>query len=144
MSRQITNSVGDVKRLSAAVIIDGPYVQEKGSDGKTISKFVPRNKKDMKVFEDMVKRAIGFNETRGDQVSVSNIPFVLQEEERSMPSRSPWWMDYGKKAAKPLFNVGPGLSFPPAGREALQEVDSTEPDNCWPSRASPCPPGAGA
>jgi flagellar M-ring protein FliF len=105
VSRQVTNSVGDVKRLSAAVIIDGPYVQEKGSDGKPESKFVPRNKKDMKVFEDMVKRAIGFSETRGDQVSVSNIPFVIQEEDRSMPAGSPWWMEYGKKATKPLFNV---------------------------------------
>jgi flagellar M-ring protein FliF len=105
VSRQITNSVGDVKRLSAAVIIDGPYVQEKGSDGKTVSKFSPRNKKDMKVFEEMVKRAIGFNETRGDQVSVSNIPFVLQEEEKGASQAYPWWLDYGKKAAKPAFNA---------------------------------------
>ena len=105
VSRQITNSVGDVKRLSAAVIIDGPYVQEKGPDGKTTSKFAPRNKKDMKVFEDMVKRAIGYSESRGDQISVSNIPFVLQEEEKEGAQTDPWWMDYGKRAAKPIFNV---------------------------------------
>jgi len=105
VSRQITNSVGEVKRLSAAVIIDGPYVQEKSQDGKTTSKFSPRNKKDMKVFEDMVKRAIGFNDARGDQVSVSNIPFVLQEEEKGAAQTEPWWLDYGKKAAKPAFNV---------------------------------------
>jgi flagellar M-ring protein FliF len=105
VSRQITSSVGGVKRLSAAVIIDGPYAQEKGQDGKTTSKFAPRNKKDMKVFEDMVKRAIGFNEARGDQVSVSNIAFVLQEEERGAAETYPWWMDYAKKAAKPVFNM---------------------------------------
>ncbi|PKN27105.1 MAG: flagellar M-ring protein FliF [Deltaproteobacteria bacterium HGW-Deltaproteobacteria-21] len=105
VSRQVTNSVGDVKRLSAAVIIDGPYVQDKGSDGKMASKFIARNKKDMKVFEDIVKKAIGFTETRGDQVSVSNIPFVLQEEERMGSEALPWWMDYGKKATKPVFNL---------------------------------------
>jgi flagellar M-ring protein FliF len=105
VSRQVTSAIGDVKRLSAAVIIDGPYVQEKESDGKAVPKFVARNKKDMKVFEDMVKRAIGFSETRGDQVSVSNIPFVLQEEERGGSDALPWWMEYGKKATKPVFNL---------------------------------------
>ncbi|RJR29808.1 MAG: flagellar M-ring protein FliF [Desulfobacteraceae bacterium] len=105
VSRQVTNAVGEVKRLSAAVIIDGPYVQEKGSDGKPVSKFIARNKKDMKVFEDIVKKAIGFNESRGDQVSVSNIPFVPQEEERAGSDVLPWWMDYGKKATKPVFNL---------------------------------------
>lgn len=105
VSRQVTNSVGDVKRLSAAVIIDGPYVQEKNQDGKAVSKFVARNKKEMKVFEDMVKRAIGFSETRGDQVSVSNIPFVIPEEEKGGSESYPVWLDYGKKASKPLFNI---------------------------------------
>ncbi len=105
VSRQVTNSSGEVKRLSAAVIIDGPYVQEKGPDGKPVARFAARNKKEMKVFEDMVKKAIGFNEARGDQVSVSNIPFVMQEEERAVSAGPPWWVDYGKKAAKLAFNL---------------------------------------
>lgn len=105
VNRQVSNAVGEVKRLSAAVIIDGPYASEKNSDGKTVQKFAPRNKKDMKTFEDMVKRAIGFNEARGDQVSVSNIPFAIPEEEKSFAASEPSWLEYGKKATRPLFNV---------------------------------------
>jgi len=105
INRQITNSVGDVKRLSAAVIIDGPYVTEKGENGMMVQKFAPRNKKEMKTFEDMIKKAIGFNEARGDQVSVTNTPFALQEEEKSLHASPPSWMEYGKRATKPAFNI---------------------------------------
>lgn len=105
VNRQVSNAVGDVKRLSAAVIIDGPYVSEKNTEGKPVQKFTPRNKKDMKTFEDMVKRAIGFSEGRGDQVTVTNVPFVLPEEEKALAASGPSWMEYGKKATKPLFNV---------------------------------------
>jgi flagellar M-ring protein FliF len=104
-NKQISNSVGDVKRLSAAVIIDGPYVAEKGTDGKTVQKFAPRTRRDMKTFEDIIRKAIGFNEARGDQVSVSNISFALQEEEKAFPVGGPQWLEYGKKAAKPAFNI---------------------------------------
>lgn len=104
-NRQISNSVGDVKRLSAAVIIDGPYVSEKDNDGKTVQKFVPRNRREMKTFEDIIRKAIGFNESRGDQVSVSNISFVLQDEEKAFSMAGPGWLEYGKKAVKPAFNI---------------------------------------
>jgi flagellar M-ring protein FliF len=53
----------------------------------------------------MVKRAIGFSEGRGDQVTVTNVPFVLPEEEKALAAGGPSWMEYGKKATKPLFNV---------------------------------------
>jgi flagellar M-ring protein FliF len=105
INRQITNSVGDVKRLSAAVIIDGPYVTEKGQDGKAVQKFAPRSKKEMKTFEDMIKKAIGFNEARGDQVSVTNTTFALQEEEKGIHASPPSWMEYGRRATKPAFNI---------------------------------------
>lgn len=106
INKQITNSVGDIKRLSAAVIIDGPYVTEKGAEGGDVKKFVPRDKKEMKNFEDIIKKAIGFNESRGDQVNVSNISFaidktgevVFQEQETSI-------FDSLRKISKPLINV---------------------------------------
>ncbi len=105
VNKQITNSVGDVKRLSAAVIIDGPYTSEKDADGKTVQKFVPRNRREMKTFEDIIKKAIGFDEERGDQVNVSNIPFAFQSEELAFSGEGMSWRDYARKAAKPLFNI---------------------------------------
>jgi flagellar M-ring protein FliF len=105
IKKQIVSSVGDIVRLSAAVVIDGPYVTEKGDDGKDISKFSPRSRREMKGFEEIVKRAIGFDDARGDQVAVSNIPFAIHQEEKLQPEARPVWLDYAKKATKPLFNV---------------------------------------
>lgn len=104
VNRQITNSVGGIKRLSAAVIIDGPYVSEKGAEGTVSQKFLPRSRREMKTFEDIIKKAIGFNEARGDQVSVSNVSFALQEEEAAFQEKGPTWMEYARKAAKPSLN----------------------------------------
>lgn len=105
INKQITNSIGDIKRLSVAVIIDGPYVTENGPDGNSLQKFTPRDRREMKTFEDIVKKAIGFSEARGDQVSVSNISFAFQPEEAALQDRGVPWMDYARKATRPLFNV---------------------------------------
>jgi flagellar M-ring protein FliF len=105
VNKQIISSVGDINRLTAAVIIDGPYGTEKTADGKTVTKFIPRSRRELKTFEDIIKKAIGFNSKRGDQVNVSNIPFALQKEEIQFAEiRSPW-LEYIKKGAKPVFNI---------------------------------------
>ncbi len=106
VNRQISGSVGDIKRLSAAVIIDGPYVSETDAEGNTSQKFVPRSRKEMKTFEEIVKKAIGFDTARGDQVSVTNTPFAIREAEiitDEEPSSN--MLDYIRKAGKPIFNV---------------------------------------
>lgn len=105
ISKQIVNPLGEIKRLSAAVIIDGPYVTEKDASGNPFQKFVPRSRREMKGFEDMVKKAIGFAESRGDQVTVSNVPFAIQEEAQAAPESESVWMAYLKKGLRPMFNV---------------------------------------
>ncbi len=105
VNKQVISSVGDIKRLSAAVIIDGPYVQTKGPKGEEIATFQPRSRKEMKEFQNIVKKAIGFSEDRGDQVSVSNIPFAIEKTAAPAPETKPGWMSYAKKGMKPLFNV---------------------------------------
>ena len=59
-----------------------------------VQKFVPRDRREMKTFEDIIKNAIGFVKARGDQVTVSNISFALQKEEVSFAERKPSWLDY--------------------------------------------------
>jgi flagellar M-ring protein FliF len=112
VNRQTKSAVGDIKRLSAAVIIDGPYTAEKGADNKTIQKFTPRSKRDMKNFEDVIKKAIGFSEERGDQVNVSNIAFTLGEEIAVLAEagRAPY-QDYLKQFGKPVLNIALVLIF---------------------------------
>jgi len=108
VNRQIVSSVGDITRLTAAVIIDGPYAQETGAEGKAVSSFKPRSRKEMKTFDEIVKKAIGFDEQRGDQVSVSNIAFALQKGQGgdlSGYAPTPSWLEYLKKGSRPALNL---------------------------------------
>ncbi len=109
VNRQIMDTTGDVKRLTAAVIIDGPYVTRTDEQGNAVREFEPRDRREMRTFEDIVKRAIGFDENRGDQVTVTNVAFDIQKEmavsDGMAPAGSEGWLDYLKKSGRPLMNV---------------------------------------
>ncbi len=68
-----TMPVGNIKRISAAVLVDGK--QEFPLDGSK-PQFDPRAPEDMKQIEELVKKAIGFQPTR-DEVSVTNMMFQM-------------------------------------------------------------------
>ncbi|MBI5755578.1 MAG: flagellar M-ring protein FliF [Nitrospirae bacterium] len=71
----IVGPVGTIKRLSAAVLIDGNYEPAKGADGKETRKYIPRTEEEITKYTEIVKKAIGYSEERGDQVEVLSIPF---------------------------------------------------------------------
>ncbi len=71
----ILEPVGNLKRLSAAVMIDGNYETVKGTDGKETRKYIPRTEEELKKYTEIVKTAVGYSEERGDQVEVLSIPF---------------------------------------------------------------------
>ena len=75
ISRTIFKPAGKIKLLSVAAVIDGKYKVEKLRDGSIKRTYIARSKEELKTFEDIVKRAMGYNEDREDQVSVSSIPF---------------------------------------------------------------------
>ena len=75
ITRTILKPAGTVKRLSVAAVIDGTYATKTLADGTTEKNYVPRTGEELKKFEDIVKRAMGYNEDREDQVSVNSIPF---------------------------------------------------------------------
>ena len=64
-----------LKRVSASVMIDGTYKEVVGEDGEPTLEYIPRPQEDMDKFLEGVKKAIGYNEARGDQVEVINMPF---------------------------------------------------------------------
>lgn len=66
---------GNISRLSVAAVIDGTYKVEKLKDGTIKKNYIPRSGEELKKFEEIVKRAMGYNEDREDQVSVSSMPF---------------------------------------------------------------------
>jgi flagellar M-ring protein FliF len=79
--------VGDVKKLSIAVLIDGNYVK---SD-KGVEEYQPRPEKELTALEDLVKKSAGFDSKRGDQVVVSNVPFKKVDLGAETAEKS--WLD---------------------------------------------------
>jgi flagellar M-ring protein FliF len=67
--------VGELKRVSVAVMIDGTYKLEKAGRKKEVWKYVPRSQEEMNQFEEIVKRAMNFDANRGDEITVVNTPF---------------------------------------------------------------------
>ncbi len=62
-----------VKRLAVAVVIDGvPSPTEKG-------KVIPRTRAELDKLANLVRSAVGFNEERGDEVTVESVPFFLEK-----------------------------------------------------------------
>jgi flagellar M-ring protein FliF len=62
---------GSVKRLSVAVAVDGLTTPGKG--GKV--SYTPRSADEMQHIQDLVRSSMGFDQTRGDQLSVVNVRF---------------------------------------------------------------------
>ncbi len=88
--KRIIEPTGAIKRLSVAVLLDGTYDVTEGEDGKKENTYVPIPDEKMKKYRDIVMKAVGYNEERGDQIEVSNIPFEterLTEEEKKAMSR---------------------------------------------------------
>lgn len=63
-------TVGKIKRLSVAVMVDGNRKVVKG-----VEQYTPRTRQELKKYESIVKNAIGFDAERKDEVVVENIPF---------------------------------------------------------------------
>ena len=78
---RIVEPVGSIKRLSAAVLVDGIYQVSEAKDGKIQRKYTARGDEEMKKLEELVKKAMGYSEERGDQVQVLNVSFDTSAED---------------------------------------------------------------
>lgn len=92
---------GEIKRLSVAVLMDGTY-QSGGKDGE--QGYVARTSEELAQYADIIKSAVGFNESRGDRVEVANVPFQPKVERRDVLEMSDeaqhaFWLDIGRYGA---------------------------------------------
>jgi len=71
---------GQLQKLSVAVLVDGTYQKDK---------YIPRSKEEIEVIKGMVKRAVGFDADRGDEIDVANVPFKVQPTAPSQPVVAP-------------------------------------------------------
>jgi len=74
VERYISNT-GDLKRLTVAVLVNGRYTTETSEDGTENKIYQPRNSRELEQIAVLVKNAVGYDETRGDQIEVQNLEF---------------------------------------------------------------------
>jgi flagellar M-ring protein FliF len=77
---------GQVKRLSVAVAVDG--VTADGAGGKP-GAYTPRSAEEMARIEQLVRTAVGYNQQRGDQVSVVNVRFPTSVDPDGVTAANP-------------------------------------------------------
>ncbi len=70
----IIHSVGNIKRLSVAAMINGT-TKIVDSNGIKQLVYVPRTDDEVSKLTEIIKNSVGFDDTRKDQISVLNVPF---------------------------------------------------------------------
>ena len=83
--QHIRQPPGRIRRVTTAVLVD--HVPRAGPDGNTVLQ--PLSEAELQRVESLVRQAVGFDESRGDVVSVMNAPFVHEEMDAADPT--PWW-----------------------------------------------------
>ncbi|MDD5401457.1 MAG: flagellar basal-body MS-ring/collar protein FliF [Sulfurimonas sp.] len=70
-----------VKRITAAVVVDGKYKNKADAEGKPTTElnYEPLSESDLEALTALVSRSIGISEERGDQISVKNLQFKTAE-----------------------------------------------------------------
>jgi flagellar M-ring protein FliF len=97
--QHIMQEVGNIKRLTISVAVDGKYKKDKKGE----MTFAARTAEEMGTIEDIVKNAVGYDLARGDQIAVSQVEFnneTLQREQQDFVSRDKWefWLTVIKYA----------------------------------------------
>jgi flagellar M-ring protein FliF len=100
----VVDGVGAVKKLTAAVLVDGVTTV----DAKGVGTYQPRSDDEMKKLTAVVRNAIGYSEERGDQVEVVNVPFEtgpdpLEMHTMKKDEQKRFYMDLGGKVATGLL-----------------------------------------
>jgi len=106
INKRIRSPLASLKKISAAVIVDGAYKEVQDAKGKKRREFQMRSPEEMKNIEAIVKKAIGYDETRGDQVEVINMPFswsISEEDVKAVGGER--WKEYILISYKPLVSL---------------------------------------
>ena len=84
----VSDPAGRLARLTVAVVVDN----KAATDGK--GKSVPLTAQELQHLTDLTKNAVGFDQQRGDSVSVINLPFSAPPVEAA-PIAEPFWQRPG-------------------------------------------------
>ncbi|GGG80073.1 flagellar M-ring protein [Salipiger pallidus] len=85
--REVTRVPGAIKRLTVAVLVNGTYVA--GDDGT--QDFVPLPEEQLTDLRDLVASAVGFEDERGDEITIRSMPFERPEGLGTGPIEQDWF-----------------------------------------------------
>ncbi len=86
-TREVTRVPGAVRRLTVAVLVNGSF--ETAADGTQT--FVPLPETELADLRDLVASAVGFDEARGDQITLRSLPFERPEGLGTGPIEPGWF-----------------------------------------------------
>jgi len=90
---------GQVKRVSAAVVVN--YKPAVIRNGVVETPSAPYSPEELQQMTNIIRDAVGYNEKRGDTVSVANIPFAAEAPAEVLPFfRQPEMIELGKELLK--------------------------------------------
>lgn len=98
--QSIVSPVGELQRLSVAVIVDGTYAKDANTGQMA---YTPRSAEEMQRIQNLVRSAVGFDRNRGDAVEVSNISFGAPEIEDGQTLMRTM-LEYAQRLGKPFLN----------------------------------------
>ena len=104
--RETKKPMAVLARLSVAAVVDGRYEYKTDESGNRKKVYMPRSSEEMKQFEDIVIKAMGYNEERSDQVSMECFPFASIAEIEPAPAVTGLKMvqkEYGRTIANLLL-----------------------------------------
>lgn len=79
ISRTVRNRVseiGEVRKLSVAVLVDGTYTTQTDADGNETQIYQPRSEEELNQIRALVSSAAGIDQDRGDSLEVVNLQFA--------------------------------------------------------------------
>lgn len=94
-------ATGILRRLSVAVVVDDKKIR---LDDGTLSN-QPYAQEDVNQLRELVMQAVGFDSSRDDQVTVTNVAFRIPDELEALPEIPLWEQDWILEAAKYLIAI---------------------------------------
>ena len=77
---KIAEPRGQIQKLSVAVLVDGKYEKDK---------YIARSAEEIEMIKGVVKRAVGFDGERGDEIEIASVPFKVQPGAPLPPMAAP-------------------------------------------------------
>jgi flagellar M-ring protein FliF len=79
----LTKPMGEIERISAAVVIDDALVDVREQGGELVKQSRRRTAEELEAIKKIVRAAVGFDSQRGDVIEVANLPFDTSAEKVS-------------------------------------------------------------